>query len=117
MILTVLIISGTILGATTIAGILMLNQIRQATNVGHSLQAIFAADAGLEWELYNNFVGSYDKPQMRNANFVTEVIGSDNSIEFRSVGCAGAPIEGQVPANICSRKINRSLQLFFQVVR
>ena len=117
MILTVLIVSGTILGATTIAGILMLNQIRQATNVEHSLQAIFAADAGLEWELYNNFVGSYDKPEMNKANFVTEVIGRDNSIEFRSVGCAGALIEGKVPAHLCSRKVNRSLQLLFEEVR
>ena len=117
MILTVLIVSGTILGATTIAGILMLNQIRQATNVEHSLQAIFAADAGLEWELYNNFVGSYDKPEMNKANFVTEVIGRDNSIEFRSVGCAGALIEGEVPAHLCSRKVNRSLQLLFEEVR
>ena len=118
MILTVLIVSGTILGATTIAGILMLNQIRQATNVEHSLQAIFAADAGLEWELYNNFVEkSYDKPEMNKANFVTEVIGRDNSIEFRSVGCAGALIEGKVPAHLCSRKVNRSLQLLFEVVR
>ena len=115
MILTVLIISGTVLGATTIAGILMVNQIRQATNAQHSLQALFAADAGLEWELYNNFVGSYEKPQMNKADFVTKVIGSDNNIEFRSVGCAGALIEGKVLDNICSRKVNRSLQLFFQV--
>lgn len=115
MILTVLIISGTILGATTIAGILMVNQIRQATNAQHSLQALFAADTGLEWELYNNFVGSYEKPQMNKADFVTKVIGSDNSIEFRSVGCAGALIEGKVPENFCSRKVNRSLELFFQV--
>ena len=112
MILTVLIISGTILGATTIAGILMVNQIRQATNAQHSLQALFAADAGLEWELYNNFVGSYEKPQMNKADFVTKVF--DSGIEFRSVGCAGALIEGKVPENRCSRKVNRSLELFFQ---
>lgn len=116
MILTVLIISGTILGATTIAGILMVNQIRQATNAQHSLQALFAADAGLEWESYRSFVDkNYVKPQMNKADFVTKVIGSDNNIEFRSVGCAGALIEGKVPDNICSRKVNRSLQLFFQV--
>ena len=114
MILTVLIISGTILGATTIAGILMVNQIRQATNAQHSLQALFAADAGLEWELYRSFVDkNYVKPEMNKADFVTKV--ADSGIEFRSVGCAGALIEGKVPENRCSRKVNRSLELFFQV--
>ena len=55
MLLAVLVISGTILGATTIAGLLMLNQIRQAANIGLSLQAIFAADTGVEWELFKLF--------------------------------------------------------------
>ena len=41
MLLAVLVLSGTILGATTIAGLLMLNQLRQATNIGLSMQAIF----------------------------------------------------------------------------
>lgn len=53
MILTVMILGGIILGATTIAGLLMIYQIRQSTNVKHSTMAIFAADAGVESCLYN----------------------------------------------------------------
>ncbi|MDO8430221.1 MAG: hypothetical protein Q7S73_02540 [bacterium] len=52
MLITVLALSGTILGATTIAGLLMLYQIRQATDVVNSTKAIFAADSGFEWRLY-----------------------------------------------------------------
>lgn len=55
MLVTVLAMSGTLLGATAIAGYLMLNQIRQTTDVVNSTKAIFAADAGLEWRLYKFF--------------------------------------------------------------
>jgi hypothetical protein len=52
MIITVLTLGGTILGVTTIAGLLMLYQIRQATDLASSAKAIFAADAGIEWSYY-----------------------------------------------------------------
>lgn len=57
MILTVLALGGAILGATTIAGILMLYQIRQTTDLASSGKAIYAADAGIEWTLYNWYCG------------------------------------------------------------
>jgi hypothetical protein len=52
MILTILALGGTLLGATTIAGLLMLYQIRNSTDLENSAKAIFAADAGLDWALY-----------------------------------------------------------------
>ncbi len=52
MLLTVLVLSGTILSATTIAGLLTLYQIRQATDFANSAKAIYAADTGIEWRLY-----------------------------------------------------------------
>ena len=55
MLLTVLAISGTLLGATTIAGLLMVYQLRQSVDAGISARAIFAADSGLEWGLYKFF--------------------------------------------------------------
>ncbi len=68
MLLTVILLSGTVLGATTIAGILTLYQTRQSTNVSDSAKAIFAADTGLEWELYKRFKEDelYPKPVMLN---------------------------------------------------
>ena len=55
MLITVLALSGTILGATTIAGLLTLYQIRQTTDFINSTKAIYAADSGLEWRLYKFF--------------------------------------------------------------
>jgi hypothetical protein len=41
------------LGATTVAGLLILFQIRQTTDAVNSAKAIFAADAGVEYALYD----------------------------------------------------------------
>lgn len=114
MLLAVLLISGTILGATTIAGLLMLYQLRQATNVGYSLQALFAADSGLEWKLYQEVVNSsYPAPVMSpesNSHFIAS--GSlENSIT--SVGCAGPLLPSDNP-ELCPRPVNRAFQLFFE---
>ncbi len=52
MLMTVVALGGSILGATTIAGLLMVYQIRQASDLNDSTRSIFAADAGLEWGIY-----------------------------------------------------------------
>jgi hypothetical protein len=54
MILTILALGGTLLGATTVAGLLTLYQIRNSTDLTNSAKAIFAADAGIEWALYKS---------------------------------------------------------------
>ena len=73
MLLTTAIIGGVILGTATLSGFLMRYQIRQATNVVFSAKAIFAADTGIEWELYKFFKNpNYPKPTMTNgADFAT----------------------------------------------
>lgn len=53
MLLATLALGGAILGATTIAGLLMLYQIRATTDSENSANAIFAADAGVEWALFD----------------------------------------------------------------
>lgn len=53
MILTVVLISGAILSATSLAGLLVMYQLKQSTDVRNSAKAIFAADAGIECALYN----------------------------------------------------------------
>lgn len=114
MLLTVLIVSGTILGATTIAGLLMLYQLRQANQFGQSMQAFFAADSGLEWRLYQSLVDpNRPAPIMSpetNSSFV--VIG-DASSTISAIGCAG-PLLPNAPSNLCPRPINRALGIVFQ---
>lgn len=53
MLLTVLIMSGVMLSATVIGSYLILNQVRQSTFSANSVQALAAADSGIECELYN----------------------------------------------------------------
>lgn len=58
MLLTAVLISGIVLSATSLAGLLTVYQLRQVTDVNNSTKAIFAADTGIEWELYKNFKDS-----------------------------------------------------------
>ena len=55
MLLSVLLISSAVLGAATIAGLLVLFQIRQTADAEASAQAVFAADAGMEKALYEKY--------------------------------------------------------------
>lgn len=112
MIITILVLGGAILSATTIAGLLMLYQIRQTTDIANSGRAIYAADAGIEWSLYNWFctvsrkgVCDVAKPIFTNkADFQVTTICTTFSgetltpcrptddpfaVTFRSVGTAG----------------------------
>ncbi len=70
MLLTTLALGGAILGATSIAGILMLYQIRATTDAVSSAEAIFAADAGIEWAQFDLFcnVTSTMNPSSRCLN-------------------------------------------------
>lgn len=100
MLLTILVLSGTILGATTIAGFLTLYQIRQSTDIINSAKAIFAADAGLECEFYNytkkgkiaSFCNDGVINQLTNgASFITSVDTGPPYV-IKSSGTAGNAI-------------------------
>lgn len=62
LLLTVVAIGGVLLGAMTIAGLLLIYQIRQSTDLKNSNKAIFAADAGIEWATYSVVHGTSSKP-------------------------------------------------------
>jgi hypothetical protein len=57
MLIAVLSLGGAILGATTVAGLLTLYQIRATTDTENSAKAIFAADAGTEWAFFDHYCG------------------------------------------------------------
>ncbi len=101
MLLTVVLLSGTVLGVTAIAGVLTLYQLRQASNATDSTRAIYAADAGVEWELYKRAKDDkYAKPVMSNgAEFETK--SADANI-IRSLGFADA-----------NHKVARAFELSF----
>ena len=63
MLLAVGLIGASILTATTIAGYLMLQRIKMASNFIDSAKAVFAADAGIECELYKYNFSDPTDPQ------------------------------------------------------
>ncbi len=114
MLLTVLIVSGAILGATAIAGLLMVYQMRQATNFGQSVQALFAADTGLEWSLYRRFEKSdYPKPVFKEITQSEFLIAEDSSRSIISIGCAGGTVL-DARTDRCPRPVTRALQVIFK---
>lgn len=88
MIIATLALGGVILGATTIAGLLMTFEIRQTTNSADSARAIFAADAGVQSALYEQFRGvTVPAPVFANgASVDVECFDSSGS----SVDCASS---------------------------
>jgi hypothetical protein len=58
MLIAVLSLGGAILGATTVAGLLTLYQLRAANDSQNSAKAIFAADSGVEWTLFDYYCGT-----------------------------------------------------------
>ncbi len=101
MILAVMALGGAILGATTIAGFLMVYQIRQTTDLTNSAKAIFAADAGVGCALYNNFIakGTNDCTEsqtfsLNGAAFSVECADANGAtIPAGSGGCGNASSE------------------------
>lgn len=105
MIIAVLAIGGTLLGASAIAGLLTIFQIRQSTDLANSTRAIYAADAGLEWALYEvksqsdrDAWPAISQPTFSNGATVSITIDAVTG-EIKSVGSSG--------------KSSRAFQLFF----
>jgi hypothetical protein len=92
IIIAVLTLGGAILGATTLAGLLLLYQIRDTTDSEGSAQAIFAADAGVNWALYSYFNdnGRSQSPMPGNANVGLEApaVGSLSNGATITVTCS-----------------------------
>jgi hypothetical protein len=84
MLLIMIALGGTLLGATTIAGLLMMYQIRQSADLRDSNMAIFAADAGLEMVGYTTRFPNQEVPSgvqylvdgdgKRNGAFIDKII-------------------------------------------
>jgi len=105
MLLTVMLLSSAILGATALAALLVLFQLRQATDAKASTQAIFAADSGIECVLFEKILSvspgapppnyancgiAPDKVNLDNGSLYTitvETSGGDTTI--KSIGRAG----------------------------
>ena len=90
ILLSVIIMGSILLSVTTIAGYLSIQKVRVSRDIVNSGKAIYAADAGIEKELYREFVGPVDDPSFSNgASHTTTRSPSGNTTSIRSVGTAG----------------------------
>lgn len=105
MLLTVMLLSMSMLGATALVGLLMTYQIRASIDMVSSTQAIFAADAGIECALYQN---NKDENQFcgEEGNPVTLSNGATYRVSIERIGLLDiAKSVGQ------SRRTARSFQI------
>lgn len=120
MLLTVIALGGTLLGATTIAGLLMLYQIRQSTDLKDSTKAIFAADAGLEMAGYHLRFEDYpfdfseefsNKAKIDKIVCYSDYLNPDPSNEVTPcVKSAGSPTVKLVRSYGLAGRANRALE-------
>ncbi len=92
MVLSVLMLGGILLSVSAFAGLLMVYQIKQINDAVNSAKAIFAADAGIEWQTFNFYNSStpIESPQFLNGATVTSSINFESStVDIRSQGFSG----------------------------
>lgn len=111
MLLTTLVLSGTLLAATTLAGLLMVYQIRQSSNANQSAEAIFAADAGIEYELYRFYVGQENSSACNEAAPGTLENGAEITTEVERVNNEDGEPEVVVRATGVSGRSARAFTL------
>ncbi|MEK7520538.1 MAG: hypothetical protein AAB560_00465 [Patescibacteria group bacterium] len=99
MLLSVMVLSGAILSISAIAGLLTLYQIRQANDIGNSTKSIFAADSGIEFELYKFF---------KNPTYIAQPMTNGTSFETFADGTTSIRSIGS------SSKTSRAFELFWQ---
>ncbi|MBU4348663.1 pilus assembly PilX N-terminal domain-containing protein [Patescibacteria group bacterium] len=61
MMIVIMVLSGVMISAIAVSGVLTARQTRQSADAGSSSKAIFAADAGLEWIHYKVYEGNFEK--------------------------------------------------------
>lgn len=96
MLVAVLALGGSILGATTVAGLLTLYQIRATTDTANSAKAIFAADAGTEWAQYNYYCAANPGECPAGATTTQPTFSGSGATAaiscYDNYGATGAPI-------------------------
>ena len=87
LLLTMIILSATVLTATLIAAIVII-QFKLSSDINNSTIAIYAADSGVEWQLYQIRNGSsVPAPVMSNgATTTTTVTGISPNFTIKSLG-------------------------------
>lgn len=105
MLITVLILGGTMLGASVIVGFVTNLRLRQASDVVSSAQAIYAADAGLERGAYLCF-----RRVPANCNNFTLTLGSGARATVSFIRAGGGPVT-EIRSTGTANRSTRSLRM------
>jgi Tfp pilus assembly protein PilX len=111
MIIVSLALGGVMLTSIVIGGILISNQIRQAGNITNSAKALYAADAALEWgmyQFYKNNIPDAGSPSFTNNSTYATLCYSGSSV----VSCTGGNITDIVGKGNFG-KVSRAFQISF----
>jgi hypothetical protein len=110
-ILSMLILGGSLLAASVIGGYLMLLHIRQSTDSMNSAKAIYAADSGIEWELWqNNVTDEFVSDEISNGD---AGLNFGNGASFRLKRFpTSTQVIGSAPGG-SGRTVFRSLRIIF----
>lgn len=97
-----------ILSSVMVVGMLLITafarDIRQATESSESVRAFYAADSGIEWELYKTFVNEKASgPSIEGANISTKNLLINGGTEEKSIKSIG----------ICG-KVKRGMEMYFE---
>ena len=118
ILITIIVITGTLIGALTIGGLLILYQLRQAGDITRSAQSIFAADAGIEWGLYQFFKpvsSTRVGPPVFRLSSISASTTCYNAIDYeypgRLVSCTTTS-STRIESQGTSQDTRRSLELF-----
>ena len=88
MLIVVLTLSALLVMSTAISGLLVAHELRQTAGLSQSAAAIYAADSGIEYELYRKYKNAdYPAPVFQN-NAVVRTSATPASL--RSVGQSGS---------------------------
>lgn len=90
MLLSILLISSSILIFSAVAGYLMVQRIRLATDFIDSTRAIFAAEAGLECQLYNLNLSNPGSPRSEDCGGIVFYNGTLRTSASTTIYTQGA---------------------------
>lgn len=82
MVLTVMLLSGAVLGATAIVGLLMIYEIRNAVDIINSAKALAAADAGIQCALMKRKEVQEFSTSSRNCGETTPISLSSSGARY-----------------------------------
>ncbi len=107
MLITTLVLSGVVLASITVAGVLMLYQIRQAGNAAQSAKAIYAADTGINYRLYQLLQNDCNHP----APEFVDATQSESAISLETATNPADPKDVVINSNGTAGKTFRSFIL------